>query len=68
MEHSILVINENGKNYFLACYEDMRFLFRRLNASSLIAGPGSDEMDKFEVRRRVVIHHQVSFVKKVQAI
>jgi hypothetical protein len=52
MEYSIPVINEDGKNYFLACYKDMRFLFRRLHASSLIASPESNKMDKFEVRRR----------------
>ncbi|MDB5255228.1 MAG: hypothetical protein JWL92_604 [Candidatus Nomurabacteria bacterium] len=51
MEYSISVINEDGKNYFLVRHGNMRFLFRRLNASSLISSPDSDEMDKFEVRR-----------------
>ena len=51
MEYSIPVVNEYGKNYFLACYEDMRFLFRRLNASTLIDSPQGEYRNKFEVRR-----------------
>ncbi len=51
MEYWIPVVNEGGKNHFLACYEDMRFLFRRLDASCLIASSESEPMDSFEVRR-----------------
>jgi hypothetical protein len=51
MEYSIPVITEQEKNYFLVCYEDMRFLFRRLHAASLIAFPEGIIMDRFEIRR-----------------
>lgn len=51
MDYSISVIEEEGKNYFLARHDDMRFLFRRLDASSFISIPERDELDKFEIRR-----------------
>jgi len=52
MDYSISVINEKGKNYFLACHKDKRFLFSRLDASSFISTPECDELNKFEVRRK----------------
>jgi hypothetical protein len=52
MEYSIPVVYEEGKNYFLVCNKNMRFLFRRLNASSMIAVPENTIMDRFEVQRK----------------
>src|SRR4051812_6441696 len=51
MKYSIPVVCEGGKNYFLACHEDMRFLFQRLDASCFIATPEGEDMDQFEIRR-----------------
>jgi hypothetical protein len=51
MDYSIKVVNEEGKNYFLACHEDKRFLFRRLDACNFISAPEGTEVYTFEVRR-----------------
>lgn len=51
MKHSIPVVTEEGKNYFMARSDNMKFLFTRLDAWSLIAVPEGEKMDSFEVRR-----------------
>ena len=49
MKYELHVVSEHGENFFAAIYSDKRFLFRRIDASTLIAN--EDSYDQFEITR-----------------